>query len=73
MYWKAKAEAAINIGKGKDEVIELIQKGKKLSAQPPELLDKAFEDILDRYRTDPDLCMGKPQTDPDMTMVGIGL
>ena len=71
-YWRAKANAAINIGKESKEVFNIIQKGKEMNAQPPEMLTELFDQVLLRYKNEPDLLDGKMQDDPDLT-IKIGL
>ena len=68
-YWKAKAMAAINIGQPQEKVFDLIQRGKKMNAQPPELLERFFEEVMVRYKNDPQLRDGRCQPDPELTLL----
>ena len=68
-YWKAKAKVAINVGKSKEEVFEIIESGRAQNAQPNDVLETFAAEVAGRYAQEPHLAEGKAEEDPEMTML----
>jgi len=67
-YWKWYAEIGIKCGLPQEDIIDIIQQGKKTGAQPMRTLSDFFDDYMGRIVDNPDLGQGLRAADPDVSM-----
>ena len=66
VYWQAKVDIAIKVGKSRDEVMEILAAGEKVCYYGDFASLRAGTE--ERYLKNPDLIAGKVEPDPEMTI-----